>query len=230
MSSAQRLGEQPWVPYSDDCRTCSIGLATAPGPCAFRPLTVKAGTLILLQGEIAEHVWLLKRGIVLASSVDEAGEEMSCGVRGPGALLGLESLIGRPSAFDAWAVDELEMCRLDRAGVERWLGKRDSPMGVVLGHAIAEAALRHDERTAVSGGATLRVARFLLTRAQMAKNDEPLRLKNQHLARMLAMRAETLSRVLAKLRAAGALADGRIIRVASRARLAELAAAEMDGE
>lgn len=216
-------------PHSDDCLSCGIGLATAPGPCAFRPLSLKAGTLVLLQGEVSEHVWLLKRGLVLASSVDEAGDEISCGVRGPGTLLGLESIIGRAAAFDAWAVDDLDVCRLDRAGVERWLGHRGSPMGVALGHALVEAGLRHDERTAVSGGAVLRVSRFLMTRASLQVGpDEPLRLKQQHLARMLAMRPETLSRALAKLRLAGAIVPGRVIQVKSRARLAAVASAEMD--
>lgn len=216
-------------PYSDDCLTCGIGLASKAGPCPFRPLSVKAGTLVLLQGEVAEHVWLIKRGLVLASSVDEAGDEISCGVRGPGTLLGLESVIGRPTAFDAWAVDDLDACRLDRAGVERWLGARDSPMGVALAHALVEGGLRHDERTAVSGGAVLRVSRFLMTRASLQIGpDEPLSLKQQHLARMLAMRPETLSRALAKLRQAGAIAEGRVIQVKNRARLAAVASAEME--
>lgn len=216
-------------PHTDDCLACGIGLATAPGPCAFRPVSVKAGTLVLLQGEVAEHVWLLKRGLVLASSVDEAGDEISCGVRGPGTLLGLESVVGRASAFDAWAVDDLDMCRLDRAGAVRWLGNRGSPMGVALEHALVEAGLRHDERTAVSGGAVLRVSRFLMTRASLQIGpDEPLKLKQQHLARMLAMRPETLSRALAKLRQAGAIAEGRVIQVKNRERLAAVASAEMD--
>ena len=45
-----------------------------------------------------------------------------------------------------------------------------------------------------------RVARFLVARRRLEKRDRPLRIQHQLLARMLGMRAETLSRALGKLR------------------------------
>jgi CRP-like cAMP-binding protein len=184
------------------CAVCPLGGASKPEPCPFHDQAKPAGTLILRQGEVPDRAWYVKQGTVLLSSVSTTGEETFCALRGPNSLLGLELLRDRPSGFEAWALSDVVLCRLDADSFRTWVG---------------------DERTALTGRSLQRVARFLLERRRLEGCDQPLHVEQQVLARMLGIRAETMSRALAELRRRGALAEGRVVTVVDAAELARAA-------
>lgn len=175
------------------------------------------------QGVTPDAVIYLRRGQVVLSSMAASGAEVSCAVRGPDTLLGLELLLSQPMPYQVWALTDVAFCVLEPAQAEAWLGDRTTPTGAALIYSLEEASRRVGERQALQGPARRRLARFLLQQSQTDAGGEPFETPHVVLASMLGMRPETLSRALADLRAAGALARGRAVRVASERRLRELA-------
>jgi CRP-like cAMP-binding protein len=165
-------------------------------------------------GDTPVCVWYVRRGLVLLSSMNRDGSEAQVGLRGPGALIGLEALDGAPATYQAWALSDVGLCRLDSVTFRAWVGDPEAPAAVVARLALDELARCRQERNAISGKATARVARFLVERARAEGSEQPLPVQQQLLARMLRMSPETLSRTLARLRAVGALAPGRGVAIA----------------
>jgi len=205
------------------CQTCGLVTRSGVAECPFRDTRRAAGSVLLQQGVKPEAVVYLRRGQVVLSSNAASGAEVSCAVRGPDTLLGLELLLDQPMPYQVWALTDVAYCTLDHAAAEAWLGDRGTPAGAALTYALEESARRVGERQALQGPALRRVARFLLQHSEADGSDEALKTPHRVLAGMLGMRPETLSRTLADLRAAGALARGRVVRVASVERLRELA-------
>jgi CRP-like cAMP-binding protein len=180
--------------------------------------------VLLQQGTVPEAVVYLRRGQVVLSSSAASGAEVSCAVRGPDTMLGLELVLGHPMPYQVWALTDVAYCTLDRDAAEAWIGERTTPAGAALTYSLEEAARRVGERQALQGPALRRVARFLLQHTEAEGSDgEPLKTPHRVLAGMLGMRPETLSRSLADLRTAGALARGRTVHVSNLERLRELA-------
>jgi CRP-like cAMP-binding protein len=214
-------GNQMTTREADRCDVCALGRASKPGPCPFHDLTRRAGSLLAAQGDVPTHVWYLRRGTVLLTATSAAGDETFCALRGPETLIGLEMLRGTPSAYDAWALSDVEGCRLDADSFTHWIGNRGTPMGAILEFSLAEGSRWQRERIALAGRAVARVARFLAERR--ALDDRPLAVEHRLLARMLGMRAETLSRALGRLRDEGVLEPGREIAIADVEALARIA-------
>lgn len=210
-----------------ECKSCPLGMASAPGLCPFKETVNPPGTVLLRQGERPESAWYVRSGQVLISVTGGNGAG-SCSVRGAGALLGLEALLGEPSGCEAHALSEVVLCALDADDFREWIGPLVSPQGTVLTLALREAARQTDERIALEGSATQRVARFLLGRHNAGAGDSALEIQKQLLARVLGMRPETLSRALAELRERGVLARGRRVTVVDPAGLERVASAEAE--
>ena len=208
------------LPPIEGCAEC--GMARA-GSCPFHETRLAAGSVLVAQGEKPDRVWLIKRGTVLVTSVSGTGEETQCALRGPGSLIGLEALRDEASSYQAWTLSDATVCGLSADRFRQWTGPRNNPLGVVVDYALDELVERGEERIALAGRTVERVARFLVARRRLEKRDRPLRVQHQLLARMLGMRAETLSRALGKLREAGAIAEGVDVRIANYERLVELA-------
>ena len=170
-------------------------------------------------------VWYVRQGWVAVSSTEASGAELSCSVRGPGSMLGLEALVGATFPFELWTLSRVVLCKLPAEGFQTWLGWRNLRADTVLGCAVEELAQRSTDRQEICGTATTRVARFLM-RMSAGQQTAPTRLPipARVIARVLSMRAETLSRSLTQLRKAGALVSGRAIIIADRERLARFAA------
>lgn len=203
---------------SPSCSTCALGCATPGAPCPFVTLSRPAGTLLFGQGEVPPAVWYVREGTVLLSALGEGGEELSAALRGPGALLGVEALAGRPAEQEVWTLSVVSLCSLPLDRLRAWAGPLEGPVGALLGLTLDETSRRREERLAIGGRAVSRLARFLLARERLdggggGGGGQPLDVELQVLARMLGMRAETLSRSLGRLRQAGALAPGRAVRV-----------------
>jgi len=197
------------------CDACLLGRA-APGRCPFEETTIAAGTALHHQGDVPPAVWSVRRGQILLSSLSADGEETWCALRGPGALVGVEALARRPSPHEAWALTDVTVCRLEARAFRAWVGDDDTPAGAVLALTLEECERRERERGALAGRALERVARLI------AAGADP-HIEQRLLARLLGMRAETFSRAVTQLRAAGALVDGPSLRVRDRAALARAA-------
>lgn len=205
------------------CQTCGLVLRSGVDNCPFRDTRRAAGSVLLQQGVTPEATLYLRRGQVVLSSTAASGAEVSCAVRGPDTMLGLELLLNQPMPYQVWALTDVAYCSLDRAAAEVWIGSRNTPAGAALVYSLEEAARRVGERQALQGSAVRRVARFLLQHAEADDGGETLETPHRVLAGMLGMRPETLSRALADLRTAGALARGRTVRIADVGRLRGLA-------
>jgi len=210
-------------PASDRCFACRLGQAARPGDCPFHDTSRKAGSILIQQGEVPKRVWFVREGTVLLTSVSPGGNETFCSLRRAGSMLGLEAACSRPADYQAWALSEVELCGIGLEAFQNWLGSLDSPMGAILNYALSESSERREERLAMTGRSVSRIARFLIERHRLEGNDRPLAVQQQILARMLGMRAETLSRALRKLRSEGAIARGRRVKVIDPVVLAQLA-------
>ena len=212
-------------PEQRRCPMCKLGVASQPDPCPFREQIVKVGECLAVPAGSAGWVWYLRQGWVMVSSTEASGAELSCAVRGPGSMLGLESLAGATFPFELWTLSPVVLCKLAADAFQDWLGWRNLRADTVLGCAVDELAQRASDRQALSGNAPARVARFLERMVPQPEGDEQrLRIPARVIARVLSMRAETLSRALSQLRAAGALEAGRAIVVADREQLGRFAA------
>jgi CRP-like cAMP-binding protein len=201
------------------CQACGLVLRSGIDACPFRDTRRGAGTILIHQGVKPSNVLYLRRGHVVLSSTAESGTEVSCAVRGPDTLLGLEAVLDLPMPYQVWALTDVVLCTLDTHAFRDWLGSEKSPIRATLLFSVAESARRVGERQALQGTAVRRVARFLLQHAEASNDGEPLHTPHRVLAGILGMRPETLSRALAALRDSGALAVGRTVRVASKERL-----------
>jgi len=168
---------------------------------------------------------LLRRGHVVFGRADEDGALGSCGVRGAGALLGLEGLHDSVMPHGVWALTELVVCSVDLVTFRRWLAldMDRSPGGIVLALALQESSMRSLDRQNLDGPSVRRVARFLWMSLQATPAEEPLDFQHNVIARILGMRPETLSRALATLRQQQAIAEGRCLRISKIAELRRLA-------
>lgn len=177
--------------------------------------------MLLRAGEVPPTVWYLRRGQVTLGAATSEGTEAGLAVREPPAIFGIEALLGEPSPHDVTALTDVVLCAVDTASFRAWVGPLETPAGAVLGLQCREAIQRSFERTTLEGHAVRRVARLLSVQAWRA--DGRLDVAQRVLARSLAMRPETFSRAVARLRELGALERGRGVKLVSVAVLARLA-------
>jgi CRP-like cAMP-binding protein len=195
------------------CASCpcgqAAGVATG-GRCPLIDRRVPKGQTLALEGDDASTVWFVKHGAVLLSRSDRPRA-----VRGPGSFVGIETLVTGRHADTARTTEPSTLCAIPRDQLDRWLG--GSPARMILEQVLAAP----DELPAGArpeGSAVQRVARWLLDR-----RDRPAVRRNV-LASLLGMVPETLSRTLARLRDAGAIAyTRRAVRILDVERLHALA-------
>ena len=202
-----------------DCAHCPLGPV---GSCPLASTQRPAGALLIAQGEVATGVFMIREGSVLLSTTTRAGDEAACVLRPRGSVIGLEALRGEPAPYEAWTLTPARLCHLSPGGVREWVDAVPQATRAFLELALAELTRAREERVALAGNVVSRVARFL--EAHLRAHGGELALEQRVLARLLRMRSETLSRALAKLRSAGALAPGRRVLVRDPKRLAALAA------
>ena len=211
------------------CDACRIGQASAPHPCPWRESRFDSGACLALPGDQASHVWFIRDGWVAISASSLSGDELSCCVRGPGSMVGLEAASRREFRFEVWTLTPVVACRLPTDALATWAPIPSGPVGALLEGALDELARRHTDLEMLSGGATARVCRFLLDSATREQRHGPLPASERlafpakTLARVLGIRPETLSRITTKLRERGALEPGRSIVVKDSDRLREIA-------
>lgn len=164
--------------------------------------------MLYLEGEPAERVWFVKRGVVvLHRGGNGDGEGAVTGIRPAGTLIGLETLLRGRYLESARAATDVVLCSLSSDGLQSWLSA--SPGNAL--RAILDLSLRTllgdaARRAAPDASAVGRVAAWLLGEGRSSRWSGVPR---QVLAGLLGMRPETLSRALRTLSLRGAIAVTR---------------------
>jgi len=201
------------------CQSCRLAPPDGSRACPFKHGIKSAGETLVEQGDVPANVVYLRRGQVVLTASTASGRDLSCAVRGPNTMLGLEGLLEQRMPYEIRALSDVALCSVDTDSFKAWVGPLDSPVGTVLRLSLDEAMRRAGERHAIEGTAVRRVARFLDEAIGTQRSGEPLPIPLAVLANVLGMRPETMSRALAELRAAGALGDGRSVHVVDREKL-----------
>lgn len=205
-----------------NCPVCPLGGVNWPHGCPSLERKVIAGDTLIEQGDAPRAVMLLKEGLVGMCTVNDAGAELGCTVRGPRTLLGLEALYSMKSSYRVWALTNITLCEAPIERLGPWIGSLSTPLGALLRLAIEEGNRRVTERLDLGGGAVSRIARLLLRRCVDLQRNR-LELSQRLVARVLSMTPETVSRALSKLHSAGAVATTRPIAIGDVKQLRRLA-------
>jgi CRP-like cAMP-binding protein len=213
-----------------ECAECPLN---ANGRCVFVARKLSAGTAIWGQGDVPREVVFVKDGLLSITSSDSTGHEVMSAVRGPRSLLGFEGLRIQPSRGSVDAITDVQVCTADANMVRQWVGLDQTSQGQRDGStssatSLLSLALDELDRTARdidlrSGPALARVARFLLASAKLIDAGRQAPFSKQHVAQLLGIRAETMSRCLKKLQTAGLIESGRAVRIRDTDRLGEVA-------
>jgi CRP-like cAMP-binding protein len=192
----------------------------------FQTERYEAGRLIELDAPEGVVI-LVKEGRVLATTVDHAGQETLCVLRDSGSVIGLESLSGMVLPYFLWTMTDVELAVAPATQGREWLRGQNQAVQAVVRTTAESLGQSLNEQMALHGSAQTRLARLILSAAEGDKDAKGpasvmLALPKNVLARMLQMRAETMSRVLKKLEEAGAIALTPKIEVRSTKKLAEL--------
>lgn len=160
---------------------------------------------------------------MLATVLDPSGHECMCVLRGAESLLGFESVDDVSIPYALWPLSELELWTAPRLALPALMAEPAAMMSL-LALASRAQGLHLTERIMHSRSATARLAQFLLISERVDESDEDetpsrVELPRHVMARVLAMRPETLSRTLKRLEADGAIEVGADIRILDRARL-----------
>jgi CRP-like cAMP-binding protein len=105
------------------------GCRFTPAECRFQRDSCEPGTRLATQYAPPDEVLLVRRGTVLLTSSSGQGSEMT--LRGPGTLIGAESLRRAPSSFDAWSLTPVLLCRVPAASLRDWVAPQGSPNGAI---------------------------------------------------------------------------------------------------
>lgn len=214
-----------WVERS--CAKCPIGAAAgvgAGGRCPMVDRTRRAGTSLYVEGEVAEKIWFVKRGLVsLSRAVDAKGWSGAVWtVRRPGAVLGLEALV-RPTYVDsARAVSDVTLCAAPVDTMREWLASRAEAAMAVLGCVVGATCHDTPRRAAADGTAVERVSAWLLDPEAQA---QAVGVPRTVVAGLLGMEPETLSRTLTLLAGKGLITvTRRAVAIVDRPKLERVAA------
>lgn len=176
----------------------------------FQTEKYEAGKLIELDAPdgVIIHV---ASGRVLVTTVDPSGQETLCVLRDAGSVIGLESVAGMVLPYFLWTVTDAELSIAPATQARDWLRGNNQATQAFMRASLD--ALRQSllEQMALHGSATTRLARLFVNSVEGDSDRKipaqmMLALPKNVIARMLQMRAETLSRVLRKLEESGGIA------------------------
>lgn len=201
-----------------NCAVCPLGRSSA---CRFKPRCVPAGATLWVQDGAPPPPTFLKSGLVGLSITDVEGRQLYAGVRGPGAVMGLEGLLGRPSHEGAIALSKVTICQVPPQSPPAPATADETKTLLLL--AVEALARTHTDTLWRAGPALTRVARFLTACTHLIGHGRRAPFSKRHAAELIGLRPETLSRCLARLADDGVITGGESLRIANPAALARLA-------
>lgn len=201
------------------CSECAVN---ATGRCPFTSRHVQAGERLWMQGDVPSEIIFVRDGLLSVSSIEPSGTESLSAVRGPRSLLGTESLSSRPAHASVEALTDATVCSTPPSQLQQWVGPQ-SPAVSLLNLLVDEQSRSARDTTLRTGPSLARLARFLLEFSKLVDAGRKAPFSKQHVARILGMRAETLSRCLRQLVDSNIIESGRHVRVKDPMRLTVIA-------
>lgn len=171
-------------------------------------LKFPAGATLYNAGEEGASLYTIRSGLVKLVQFLPDGTQRIVRLLRPGAVAGLEVLVGKPYEHTAVALQEAETCRLPREVVER-LSKETPRLHARLMERWYQSLHQADEwLTELStGSARRRLARLFLKLAS-DRPCEPVQLSGREdLGAMLGVGMETASRTVAEFKRAGLVTE-----------------------
>lgn len=172
-------------------------------PCAI-------GKIFYAPEDTGEALFILKKGKVQLYRISPDGRKIVTNTLGPGTIFGEMSLIGQ-GMYDSFAeaTQECEVCKMDRADLERLLIQRPQValrIFEVIGRRLLEVETRLEDIAfkPVAG----RLASLLL-RLMKEQGTTILGFTHQNLADDIGTHRETTTQTLSRFRAQGLLSTGR---------------------
>ena len=168
------------------------------------------GKIFYAPEDTGEALFILKRGKVQLYRISPDGRKIVTNTLGPGTIFGEMSLIGQ-GMYDSFAeaTQECEVCKMDRADLERLLIERPQValrIFEVIGRRLLEVETRLEDIAfkPVAG----RLASLLL-RLMKEQGTTILGFTHQNLADDIGTHRETTTQTLSRFRAQGLLSTGR---------------------
>ena len=188
---------------------------------------------IYLQGALSRSVFLLKKGRVKISKVDETGKSITLAILEPGEIFGeveaLEGTLRTTSAQSLESLDDVLVCEIQHGDFERYLEKQPKVAARVL--KLIGPRLRQIETKIgdlVFKTAPARLANLFLTLSEsMGKQEQDgimlrARLTHRNLADLIGTARETVSLILGDFVRAGLISQKRsYITILDKERLAK---------
>ena len=172
-------------------------------PCA-------TGKIFYAPEETGEALFILKKGKVQLYRISPDGRKIVTNTLGPGTIFGEMSLIGQ-GMYESFAeaTQECEVCKMDRADLERLLIERPQValrIFEVIGRRLLEVETRLEDIAfkTVAG----RLASLLL-RLMKEQGTTILGFTHQNFADDIGTHRETTTQTLSRFRAQGLLSTGR---------------------
>lgn len=220
MASRLLVDDAPMLrPAVCTCDECPLGRR---GGCRFRPRAVESGAGLWGQGERLTELVFIKSGVLGVSASDADGRELVGGVRGPQSLLGFEGLRAEPARTSVVALTDAVVCSAPVAATPPSASELEALFQLALDE-LAQSARDLELR---AGPALGRVARFLSRHAALLAPYHRDAFSKRHVATLLDMRPETLSRCLRRLSRMRLIAQRPTLRVLDPEGLAALAEGE----
>ena len=199
-----------------------------------RRLRMRKGDHVYHAGQPFRAIYLIHSGTFKSCELTDDGREQVAGFRMRGDMVGLESIGLASYSCDVVALEDSDVWELPYAGLLR---AEDTSPGLQLVLARTLAAELRDDRawklTLGTLGAESRVACFLLDLASryagmgFSARSFILRMSRLDMASFLALKHETISRILSHLQEAGCIAvQRREIQILDARLLSTLAAGE----
>lgn len=202
------------------CAECSLG---AEGACPFVPRKVAAGTALWQQGEVPRELLFVKRGLLARSTSDAAGRELGTGVRGPRSLLGVEALRGQAARASIEALTDAIVCAATPQTLRQSTGAQSATTRALWQLTVDELLRVERDFELRCGAAASRVARFILLSGGLIVSGRRGAFSKRHVAALLDLRPETVSRCLRAFASDGLIAPGLEVRIIDAPGLQEIA-------
>ena len=193
-----------------------------------RLVSLAAGATLFRHGDKARALYLLVQGQLKLFRTSASGDEMIVDLLEPGATFAESRAFLEHPHFhvSCAALGEAEVAAVDLSTFVTVLHASVDTCLLLLRRMSerAERQIDHIDRLALQSG-TGRVAGYLLAQLPPGRDEYPLQVAKGVMASRLAIRAETLSRILKQLRAEGvvSVSSRNIVRVHSRQKLQRLA-------
>ena len=214
-----------------DLRACEPArLGDIKGP----PRVFRRGDHLFRVGDSFESLYVIRSGAIKTYLICEDGEEQIIGFYGPGETIGFGAIANGQYRCNATALDTSSICKVSFEAVSRLCDRSPATLRELIRGISAETVRLAEMLLLGRKTADQRVASFLLS--QSAHQHErgysatalTLSMSRTDIGRYLGVTVETVSRVLTRLQAQGALTkDRQQIRVHDLKALRRIAAEPM---